>query len=63
LKEALILYRDKRKKADKTVKGGNSVGKVGVIKYMCPCCGSSVRATKEVRLMCADCMTIMEAAN
>lgn len=63
LKEALILYRDKRKKEDKTVKGGSSVGKAGVIKYQCPCCGSSVRATKEVRLMCADCMMVMEAAN
>ncbi len=24
-------------------------------KYMCPCCGMSVRATKEVRVMCMDC--------
>ena len=25
-------------------------------KYICPCCGMSVRATREVRVMCMDCM-------
>lgn len=24
-------------------------------KYVCPCCGNSVRATKKVRIMCMDC--------
>ena len=24
-------------------------------KYICPCCGNSVRATKAVRLACLDC--------
>ena len=24
-------------------------------KYVCPCCGNSVRATKEVRILCMDC--------
>ena len=24
-------------------------------KYVCPCCGNSVRATKKVRIMCVDC--------
>ena len=24
-------------------------------KYVCPCCGAIVRATKEVRIICADC--------
>lgn len=24
-------------------------------KYKCPCCGNSVRATKEVRILCMDC--------
>lgn len=28
-------------------------------KYICPCCGLSVRATKEVRIMCADCNEFM----
>ena len=25
------------------------------IKYMCPCCKNSVRATKKVNINCADC--------
>lgn len=29
-------------------------------KYICPCCGMSVRATKAVRIICADCQTLME---
>ena len=29
------------------------------IKYVCPHCGASVRATKQVRIMCADCMELM----
>lgn len=29
------------------------------IKYVCPKCGMSVRATKQVRIMCADCMELM----
>ena len=24
-------------------------------KYVCPCCGTIIRATKEVRVICADC--------
>ena len=24
-------------------------------KYVCPCCGAIIRATKEVRVICADC--------
>lgn len=49
LKAALILYRDKRKPGQKKAK------KSSVIKYMCPCCGNSVRATKEVNIRCSDC--------
>lgn len=29
-------------------------------KYVCPACGMSVRATRDVRLMCIDCMEVME---
>ena len=53
LKEAMTLYRDKRKKNQKVVK------KSGVIKYVCPCCGNSIRATKEVKIMCMDCEEAM----
>lgn len=28
-------------------------------KYVCPCCGNSVRATKEVHILCMDCRTPM----
>lgn len=31
-------------------------------KYVCPVCGTSIRATKDVRVMCADCMELMELA-
>lgn len=53
LKEAMTVYRDKRKKKERVAK------KSGVIKYMCPCCGNSVRATKEVMIMCMDCKEAM----
>lgn len=39
-----------------------TVGKTGNShsrKYQCPKCKCSVRATKEVRIMCADCMELM----
>ncbi len=29
-------------------------------KYVCPCCGQSVRATKAVNIMCADCNEFMQ---
>lgn len=32
-------------------------------KYMCPSCGNSCRATKELRLMCLDCNELMTLAN
>lgn len=31
-------------------------------KYICPCCGNSVRATKEVHIMCMDCIEPMQLA-
>lgn len=31
------------------------------IKYICPCCGNSVKATKEVRIACLDCNKAMIA--
>ena len=29
-------------------------------KYACPCCGNSVRATKEVHILCIDCGEVMQ---
>lgn len=46
----------------KTVSGGTGAtgGTVSHSrKYRCPGCGNSVRATKEVRVICADCMRLM----
>ena len=31
-------------------------------KYVCPCCGASVRATKTVNIICADCQELMETS-
>lgn len=38
---------------------GTKKRKSNQIKYVCPHCGTSVRATKKVRIMCADCMELM----
>lgn len=48
--------------------GSNPVGtdtgkKQTVRKYQCPCCRNSVRATKAVNLICADCSEVMEWVN
>lgn len=48
LKDTLTLYRDVTEKNTKK-KSSN------VIKYICPVCGCSCRATKELNLVCADC--------
>ena len=34
---------------------GSSKGGSSSRKYVCPCCGAIIRATKEVRVICADC--------
>ncbi len=32
-------------------------------KYVCPCCGQSIRATREVNIMCMDCKEQMKVAS
>ena len=54
LRKALTIYRDTTTTGKK-----KSSKKSNVIKYMCPCCGNSVRATKEVFIMCGDCKEAM----
>ena len=39
---------------------GQTVKTSSTRKYICPCCGNSVRATKEVRIMCVDCNQLMQ---
>lgn len=47
-----IIYRSP------VIKGGK-VKTSSTRKYVCPCCGLSVRATKEVNIVCADCNELM----
>lgn len=49
-----VIFRTKITKPEKASKKSSSR------KYVCPTCGVSVRATKEVRIMCQDCDEIME---
>lgn len=46
-----------RKSATKTIGKGKSKQKQSSRKYVCPCCGTSVRATKEVSLICGSCFS------
>ena len=46
--EPFEMYRTKMAKVS-VIKGSSSR------KYVCPCCGTIVRATKEVRIICSDC--------
>jgi hypothetical protein len=39
---------------------GQSVKNSSTRKYICPICGQSVRATKAVNIMCADCNEFMQ---
>ena len=43
-------------------KAGRKKSKNRSIKYVCPCCGMSVRATREVNVKCGDCDEDMEPA-
>ena len=45
-----VLYRDSAAK----IKSKKS-SKQSSRKYVCPCCGLIIRATKEVRVQCMDC--------
>lgn len=51
---AFELYRSKIDKVSKGTKKSSSR------KYICPCCGISVRATKEVSIVCRNCDEVME---
>ena len=42
--------------------GGYTPRKSSSRKYICPCCGMSIRATREVRIMCMDCEEQMDLA-
>lgn len=42
---------------------GQTVKTSSTRKYICPCCGMSVRATKQVNIMCVDCNELMKACD
>lgn len=45
-----------------TVKGGRQTSKNRSIKYICPKCGTIIRATREVNVVCGDCGVPFERA-
>lgn len=54
-KESFELRRDSGSKFQKGKKSKKSSSR----KYVCPCCGAIIRATKEVHIMCVDCNELM----
>lgn len=48
LRDAVTIARDINPEKVKAKKSG-------VLKYVCPMCGASVRATKEINILCIDC--------
>lgn len=48
LKLSFPLYRPTPEKGKRIIKSSSR-------KYICPCCGTSIRATKEVHIICSDC--------
>lgn len=50
---AFQLFRQKETRLKKSGSGSSR-------KYVCPCCGLIIRATKEVRVICADCDAELE---
>ena len=53
--ESFSIYREKAPKPEKKV-GSKSSSR----KYVCPCCGMIIRATKEVKVICAECDVLLE---
>lgn len=45
-----------------TTKGGSKKSQNRSIKYVCPCCGTIIRATRKVNVICADCNEPFEQA-
>lgn len=45
-----------------TTKGGSKKSKNRSIKYVCPCCGTIIRAIREVNVICGDCGELFERA-
>lgn len=54
--ESFDLFRKPEEKGEKN--GGKSSSR----KYVCPVCGTIIRATKEVKVICSDCDVLFELA-
>ena len=50
-KDGFKLYRERQLKLSAKTSGKKSNSR----KYVCPCCGAIIRATKEVNVTCTDC--------
>lgn len=44
-----------------TVRGGKSTSRNRSIKYVCPACGTIIRAARQVNVKCGDCDVAFEA--
>ena len=53
--ESFSIYREEAPKPEKKA-GSKSSSR----KYVCPCCGMIIRATKEVKVICAECDVLLE---
>lgn len=58
--QTLKINRQAFKVARMAAKKGKEKAKTSSRKYVCACCGLTVRATKEVNLICGDCHEPME---
>ncbi len=56
--EKIKLYRNGTSAIPAEIKKAKSSTR----KYVCPCCGMSVRATKEVNVLCMDCNEQLEVS-
>jgi len=51
-----------RQQVEGSTKGGSKKSINRSIKYVCPCCGTIIRATREVNVICGDCGEPFERA-
>ena len=54
------IWNVSRLPVEGTTKGGSKKSINRSIKYVCPCCGTIIRATREVNVICGDCREAFE---
>ena len=60
--EAEAWIKASRLQMEESSKGGSKKSINRSIKYVCPCCGTIFRATREVNVICGDCGEPFERA-